>query len=467
MAEQPGAPLQPPQPDPAPRPLAGGAAMSAVARTTAAVAGALTAIVVARTMGPDGAGGFAIALTLVVALTSLTTFGVEHGIAYYVSSGRWPAADALAACRRVALAAGLLAAVAGLGARLLMPSAFAGLSVASTIVVVAAMPFALWWFYVTYVALALDRYEAYVLPLTLQSVGLLVLVVPLSIAADLPGAVVALTASQVIAALAAAWWARRVRPDDRKPEPRQLRRAVSFGVKGYAANALALLSMRIDLFILSAAASAAAVGQLSVAFAVTTVMWLLPQALSDVVFPRVAALSAARGDPSFAHRTLVETKSLRHATLVMALAAGALAIALVVLVVPVFGPQFAPATTLGLILLPGVALYGLGQILSAIIVGRGHPIYSLYNALIVTPLTIALYLVLIPSMQAEGAALVKSGSLALSFLIALFFYRRVTGAQTKRLLVPTADELRDLRALVPLVREWASGVYLRMRARGT
>lgn len=459
--------MSPDEPQTAPRPLTGGAVMSAVARTAAGLSGALTAILVARLMGPAGAGGFAVAVGLVAILSALMTLGVEHGITYYVSSDRWPAHDALVACRRVAVTAGILAAVAGLGARLLVPSAFAGLSVASTAVVVVGMPFALWWFYIAYVALALDRYEAFVLPLTLQSISLLVLIVPLALAFDLAGAVIALTASQVVAAAAATVWARRVRPDGRRREPRQLRRAMAFGVKGYAANAIALLSLRLDVFILSAVASAAAVGHLSIAFAATTVLWLLPQALSDVVFPRVAALSAARGEASIATRTMVETKSLRHATLVLGVGAAVLAGALVLLVVPVFGPEFRPAIELGLILVPGVALYGLGQILSAIIVGRGRPIYSLYNALIVTPLTIVLYILVIPSMEAQGAALVKSGSLALSFVLALAFYRHVAGGCEKRLLVPTRDELRDLRALVPAVRQWAAGVFGRARARHT
>jgi O-antigen/teichoic acid export membrane protein len=458
-----GAPPPDPPPPSAPRPITGGAVMSAAARTTAAVAGALTAVLVARILGPAGAGGFAIALTLLALLTSLTTVGVEHGIAYYVSSGRWAARDALAACLRVALVSGTGAARGGIAARLLFPSAFGGLSVGSTVVVVAAMPFVLWWFYGTYVALAIDRYEAFALPLTLQSVSLVVLLVPLSLAFDLPGAVVALTASQVLAAAAIALWSRRVTAGGPAREPRQLRRAMSFGVKGYAANALALLSMRLDLFILAAVVDASAVGQLSVAFAVTTIMWLLPQALSDVVFPRVAALSATHEDPTFATREMVESKSLRHATIVMGLLVIAVALVLVLLVVPIYGAAFRPAVELGLILLPGVALYGLGQVLSAIIVGRGHPIYSLYNALVVTPLTIVLYVLVIPALEAEGAALVKSVSLAASFFIALAFYCRLSGLRPWRLFVPTRDELLDLRRLVPAIREWAAGVFARAR----
>lgn len=145
---------------------------------------------------------------------------------------------------------------------------------------------------------------------------------------------------------------------------------------------------------------------------------------------------------------------MRHAVIVIAASTVVLAGALLLLVVPVYGAEFRPAIELGLILLPGVALIGIGQILSATIVGRGRPIYSLYSALIVTPLTIGLYLWLVPTLGAQGAALAKTASYTLSFALALYFYRRLTGGAPLRLFVPTREELADLRALAPAIRTW-------------
>jgi O-antigen/teichoic acid export membrane protein len=232
-----------------------------------------------------------------------------------------------------------------------------------------------------------------------------------------------------------------------------------FGVKGYAGNALQLLNVRLDVFVLSAAVGAAAVGQLAVAVAVTGVMWLLPQALSEVIFPRVAALSA---DPDQeGQRTMVETKGVRHAVLLITAGAAVIVVALLVLVTPVYGEDFRPAIELGLILLPGVALFGVGQVLSAVIVGRGHPQYTLYTAMVVTPLTVLGYVLLVPALGATGAALVKTASFTLSFVLAIGFYRLATGSVSPGLFVPTRDELRDLWRLTPQIRTWANGVRRR------
>jgi O-antigen/teichoic acid export membrane protein len=421
--------------------------MTAVARVGGIAVGALTAIAIARLLGPSGAGAFFVAQSLLMVLTVATTLGVEHGIVYYVSSGRWDARSAYGAALRVAAAAGLVGALIGLVARLIFPSAFAGLPVWLVAVAAGALPFALAWIFATYVALATDRYEAFVLPRFLQASGVLALGVLGALAYGVDGAVIGMTVSTVLVGLGTVIWARRVLPRGAPSQNRMLRRAVSFGIKAYAANGLQLLNYRLDVFLLAAVASAVAVGQYSVAVAVTSILWLLPAALSEVLYPRVAHLDA-RDDASAAEQLeMVETKSVRHVALMAILTAVLVALVLLFLVVPLFGSEFAAATGLGLILIPGAAAIGVGGTLSSSIVGRGRPTYSLYSALIVTPVTIMLYLVLIPSFDATGAALASTISYCLSFVVASFFYTRTTGRRVYRLLVPTRSELDDLRAL--------------------
>src|SRR5215207_9480607 len=106
------------------RPLTGGAVMGAVSRVSVAATGAATTILVARLLGDDGAGNFAVALTIVYVLTVLGTLGVEHGIAYYVSAGAWGPGHAFATSQRLALLVGAVGAGAGILARLAIPTAF-------------------------------------------------------------------------------------------------------------------------------------------------------------------------------------------------------------------------------------------------------------------------------------------------------------------------------------------------------
>ncbi len=442
--------------------------MSGASRVTVAVTGAATGIYVARLLGPSGAGGYAIAQSLIALLTVASTLGVEHGIAYYVSTGRWSVLSAHRDAQRVALVSGIVGASLGILARVAVPSAFGGLSLATTALAAFALPFALSWFYLSYVALAVDHYEAYVLPPTLQSTLGLVFVGVLGALYGLPGAVAGLVSSHVITAVVAGAAARRILTSAASgPQPTeehaQLRRAIAFGIKGYAANALQFINYRLDLFILASVAAAADVGHYAVAIAVTGVMWLLPQALSDVLFPRVAALSARVSSEGEHMRAFVETKSLRHTVVVVAVASAVLALVLLFLVVPVYGAAFRPAVDLGLILLPGVALLGLGGPMASTIVGRGHPGYSLIITLIVTPLTVLLYVLLIPPLHATGAALASSLSYTLSFVLVAVFYGRATGEPVMPRLIPTRSEIADYRALTPAILEWAGNLRGRRR----
>lgn len=427
-----------------PRPLATGAAMFAASRITATAALAITTIVLARVLGPDGWASYFVAQALIAILLASTTLGLEHGIAYYVSSARWEAHAALASALKVALCMGALGAAVGVCARLAFPSAFAGLSVGLTLITVVALPFALLALYVSWIALATDRYEVSMSLPASQAILVLAFAVPAGAVFGLGGAIVGMTVGTIAVGIGSVVWGLRTLERNASANAGHLLRAISFGIKGYGANALQLINYRLDLFLLSAVATTAAVGSYSLAVALTSLVALLPRAIAEVVYPRVARLSSISAEST---RELVESKSIRHVSLMTILGVLALAAMLFLLVVPVFGEAFEPATDLGLILLPGMAATAVTSVLAATVVGRGKSAYGLYAALIVTPPTIALYAAVIPWLEAEGAALVSSASYTATFFLWSLLYRKTTGRHVWPLLIPTRSELEDLRAL--------------------
>lgn len=443
-----------PEAEAPPRPLTGGAVMSAASRIWVTLASGLTTIVLARVLGPHDWGGYAIASSLVTILLAVTTLGVDQGIAYFVGAREWEPRAALGSALRMAGVAGTLGAAVGLVARVVVPSAFAGLPLWQVAVAVAGIPFGLALIYASSVTLASDRYEASMAMPAVQAALLLAVSIPLALLFDRSGAIVALTLAAAVVAVGAVVWARSRLPAAAPTQPGQLRRAISFGVKGYGANALQLVNYQLDLFILAAVASAAAVGHYALAVSATALLMVLPRSLSAVLYPRVARLSAS-GD--HVKRAMVETKSLRHVSLIVILTSVAMAAGLELLVVPVFGADYRPAIKLGLILVPGAAAIGVSTVLAATVVGRGKPTYSLYGALITTPITIAMYGTLIPSFHATGAALASTLSYLLSFVLFCHFYRRVTGLHVLPLLVPTRSEFADLWGALRTVARRVAG----------
>ena len=205
---------------------------------------------------------------------------------------------------------------------------------------------------------------------------------------------------------------------------------MSFGIQGWTSNVLQLVNYRLDLFVLAVVASRAVVGRYAIAVAATFDRVGSFPGPRVVFFPRIARLGAA-GDEDM--QLLVEAKALRISALLCVLGAAVAAFGLEVLVVPVFGEAFSGAVVPGLLLLPGAASVGVSVVLAAALTGRGRPVYALYTALVTTPVTIALYAVLIPWLEATGAAVAST----LSYLSDL---------RAARVLLPAPDQYQRASA---------------------
>jgi O-antigen/teichoic acid export membrane protein len=429
------------------RPVGAGATLITSSSFVTAAAGGLMGVVVARLLGADGAGAFNVVISALFILTVFSTLGIEIGLSYFASGPRWHAGDALRQVQLAAVALGLAGAGVGMSiAALTGGSAFSGIPFWTAALGLAALPFVLSWTFGSYLALALDRYEAAAVPPAAQACVALVLVGALAPWLDLGGAVAAVAAAHVlVAAGTLAWGVRRLppaRPGWLSRATADLRRAAVFGVKSQLSSALQFVNQRIDLFFLNTVAAQATVGHYAIAVSVTTLGMLLPRALSSVVLPRVAALDASA---AHAERGMVVSKSVRHG-LILIVATTALLTGGLFAVPLVYGDEFEPAVGLGFILLPGIAALGVANVLSATVVGSGHPGYALRVAAIVTPVTIALYLGLIPPFEAEGAALASSVSYTATAILTWRYFRKITGLSPRELL-PGREDLGDYRAL--------------------
>lgn len=425
-----------------------GASLAMVAQLAIALTSAVLGVVVARILGPAGSGSFSVALSTLLVLGAFSNAGVGQGLTYYVSRRQWQAGDALRQAQFAALALGTAGALVGVAvAASSQEGIFRGAPLTVFVVAAAALPFWLSQTYSASVALALGRYGIYTAAVVGQAFATLFAVAGLAAAFGLVGAVVGFVAAQLAAALALfAWGMRTFPPTEPLRAARSLSniaRAVRFGSKPYLANALQYLNLRADIFILNAVAPSAAVGHYSVAVSVMMLGLLLPTALATAALPRIAALDAFASPPE---QLAVSAKSVRHTVLVLPVTCVVLSIALVAVPL-IYGEEFAPAVELGFILLPGTLAYGIGAVMTANIVGKGHPAFALYAAALVTPPTLVLYLLLIPTLEGVGAALASTLSYLTMTAVLFVFFRRATGIKRLGDLVPRRTEFTDYRML--------------------
>jgi O-antigen/teichoic acid export membrane protein len=448
------------QPPGGSRSLAGGALLAAIARISFVVGGALVTVLVARLLGPDGSGSFLVISSLMFTLLALLTLGIEVGAPWLLAAGRWALPSALSSTALAALALGLCGVAIGMAAHeLASDTAFAGIDTSVALLAMAALPPALLVAYFTQLAIASERYEAALAIGVTTATAYVAAVAALGAIFDLEGAVAGLLAGQLAgAAVALAWWRRAARREraDGSPDASRLREALAFGIKLYVANAAAIVIYRFDVFLLNAYAGEAEAGYYAVAIAATTALGVLPTALGNVLFPRLASLSRERADES--RRRAVQDSAIRHTVLIVAAGSALLAVGLPLLTTPIFGSEFEPAIVPGLILIPGAAALGLATTLYSALAGRGRPDYAMRIALLTTPLAIGLYFLLVPALEAEGAALGSDVAYLTSAVLAALALRRVSGpGPGLRAVLPGRAELRDYRVLVGQVRDRLSG----------
>lgn len=206
------------------------------------------------------------------------------------------------------------------------------------------------------------------------------------------------------------------RPRWRRPV---LNTTLKFGLRGYVANLLQFFNYRLDLFLVNFFLGVSGAGIYTTSVGMAEMLWNLPNAVGFVIFPKSANSSAAemnRFTPRVFRATLMFT------------ALGGVLLALVgkPFINLVYTPAFAAAYVPLLALLPGVVLLGGAKVLTNEISGRGYPQYNSITSGVSLILTVIFDLLLIPRYGVLGASLASTLAYSTIFLLALYYYRRVS-----------------------------------------
>jgi O-antigen/teichoic acid export membrane protein len=406
----------------------------------------LNSISISRIEGADGAGLIALSTQFIFLATFVAGGGLRTSVTYRVGAGLWSPRSAVRGALVAALCLGVVGAAVGMGLyELLKGGALSDFNFAMAASLMAALPFALAWWIVPAIPLARERYETYALLTVSGPAAVLLLCPACALAAGKTGAVIGFAAGWVIGGLIAMGWATRYarRSEAQHGPEHSVREAGGFGARAWVNDLFQLINLRPDLFILTAYYGAADTGVYAVTVSITSLVWIVSQPLASVVLPRNAMVSAST-DPGMSPVIPATSQgtAVRHSVLVSA--AAAVAVVPILAIAPlVWGPGFGRTLTLGLILLPGVALLGVGRVMVAAFTGEGAANQALFVGLVSFPLTFLAFLLVIPDHGSTGAAIVSCCSYIVSSLLAAFLFLRTPGTSIRGALIPRVDDLRD------------------------
>jgi len=238
---------------------------------------------------------------------------------------------------------------------------------------------------------------------------------------------------------------------DYKPDVLYIKQSTKYGVQAHLANILGFLNYRVDMFMVNGFLGPAAVGLYSVGVGLVEKLWLISQASSTVLFPRVAAESEEdrkKGFTALVARTVLWTTAL--GALVLIFVSGWVVRLL-------YSDAFIPAVGAFQVLLPGIVTLSVWRILANDIAGRGYPYLNIYTSLAAVIANVILNFIWIPRYNISGAALASTASYTVSFLMAIFFYCRLSGNSWTKVILPQRGDGRLYWQAGMALLKWACG----------
>jgi O-antigen/teichoic acid export membrane protein len=405
----------------------------------------VTSIIVARTLGVEGKGVYALVLMVGAILVLLLSLGMGNAITYYTASGQYDSPSlfkfSLAATALLSLAGGVFfyyAYQVFLSERIL-----AGMSLEQVWLVILCMPFSLLTVFLSSIVHGKQQFFAYnVISVARVFSNLFFQIIATLTGSGITGAIIAWLGSNIFALVINLWY---VRADIRFTltfPARMLKPLASYGLKNYVTNLLTFFNLRLDTFFVNFFSGTSMVGLYSTGVSTAELVWYVPNAIGSALFPK----SSTMGKENAARVTAQISRQIVVVSSVLIIAAAFLGSFFIPLL---YGPDFRAAVLPFLWLLPGIFGISIIKIIASNLGGIGKPEYASYTAAITLGATIILDFILIPGYSIVGAAIASSISYLLSAGLLIGWFHKETRIPYSEVLIP---HLSDIFLLVERVK---------------
>lgn len=412
-------------------------------------------IVLARTLGPEMRGQFAVALTFANILIMFSNFGISNANTYMVADGRLSQSQALG----LSLILGVLLSAAGIGLGLWVSGFelefFEKAQRGDFMFALVMVPPMLLHLYIIGILRGAKRY----LPMNISYLAhpvllcLFVVLFNYGFGWGTKGALLAYSSSAGCCVLINLWFLRK--EFDLPAMASSLKNVghlVSYSVRGFWGDVLSTLNIQVATLILPFFTTPANIGFFAIAVSLVAKLWIIPDSLTLVLMPHVATHKEGLASQ-------VESV-LRKVIILSALGAIAMAFLVYPLVLFGFGQEFMQVVAVLLILLPGAIMRGAGKIITGYLLGVDRPGLNSIIKVIGIASNAVLIMIMVSIWGLWGAALATSISYILEGVIYLVSYRAIN---SKAGLTFWAPRKSDMVYLWNLGRNHVSRYFLRVK----
>jgi O-antigen/teichoic acid export membrane protein len=416
--------------------------------------GLLTSIIVARGLGLENRGYYALALLLPLTLQSLLNSGLQISIVYHVARDAEQRTLVInrvvllsSAVCVVSIAIGLL--MISLGHEVLFPDVPLSYLLAGILLA----PLNIYFINIIAIFRGLEDFRTSnfveIIPQAITFVMTIVLiwVFPFGVV----GAVIAIIIAKFAAIGLGTYKLKQRRPVafsiPNKDDIAYMNQVIRYSLKAQIGFVAALVNYRVDVYILNLFYGPAVIGLYDLAVTLVERLWTLSYAISAVLLPRIAALKSDDRQRNFTTATLTRYTSW----LLIGSALGAFV--LVDWLIPLlYGEAFRDSATVLKVLLIGIVSMGIAHIIANDLAGRGLPMLNSNHAILAAAINVAINLYLIPEYGLIGAAIATSISYTAMLLAKIIVFLQITRIRVYDLFLPSAFDARILRSLLRQAR---------------
>jgi O-antigen/teichoic acid export membrane protein len=399
-----------------------------------------TNIILARSLGPEGRGVYAVAVMVSAIISLLAQLGIGPANVYHLSKQLIDLDELIGHSTSLALLLGTSCFLIVLGfVAVTGSSKLLGVGSMFVVVATAAVPFMLLTAFMQSLLQGGQRFVHFNAVILIQyAAPTFTLIAMLLFFRDRTlGAVTSWTVSSAVTAVCATY---AVVPPTRltlRLHHATLRSLFSFGLISYLGSATSFVNYRFDVLIVNLFAGARQVGLYAVGTSLAEVVWFITNAASVVLAPRVASSTADEADRiTEAAARVVGLVTLGAALLLAALAP--------FMVVWFFGQAFAESAWAVWLLLPGIVTFSVSRVLSMYLLGRNRLKVDLVAASVGLAVTLVLDFALIPHFGFRGAAVASSIAYTSAMLLNLTWVVRHSTITPFGLLVARPTDARLL-----------------------
>lgn len=395
-----------------PMSLASGVSATFLAKMLGALLALSVSVIVSRSLGPEGRGAFASAMTLAAVGIQFASLGLHSSNTYYVAQDR----SLLASLMANSL---LISAVAGVTAALLIAlviqittllNGVDGILIGLALVWI---PIGLAYMLLQNLLLGTMSVMRFnLIEIFVKSLNLLLAVALFFLGIGNEHSYLAAGLISLVVAALITW--KSLAPSSGAVASVSLvllQRQLPFAFRSYLASLFAFMLLRSDLLMVQHFAGNAEAGQYSIAVSMADMLGLLPASASALLFPKLSGIT----DRSTRRRTT--WKMIFHIAwimLLMGLVAGVIAGPVVSLL---FGNAFLPAVPMFRILVGAIVIYGVNNILANLLAAEGLPWSGVWIWTIALVLNMTLNWFWIPMYGGEGAAYASLIAYAVAFVL--------------------------------------------------